>query len=74
VAQAYRHTALQAIEAARFLEIPILNMHLSEGVYFTLPEEPYFTLAKKHDCRIVLETKTIRALRESVAYVRARAE
>ena len=38
VAAAWRRTACETIEAAKKLQIPILNMHLSAGVYFTLPE------------------------------------
>ena len=37
VAQAYLDTLLNTISFARKLHIPILNMHLSEGVHFTLP-------------------------------------
>ena len=37
VAQAYLDTLLKTISFARKLHIPVLNMHLSEGVYFTLP-------------------------------------
>lgn len=38
VAEAYIQTMLDAIRAARELGVPVLNMHLSEGVYFTLPD------------------------------------
>ena len=37
VAQAYLDTLLNTISFARKLHIPILNMHLSEGVHFPLP-------------------------------------
>lgn len=37
VAKAYTDTVLQTIELAKQLRIPVLNMHLSSGVYFTLP-------------------------------------
>lgn len=37
VAQAYLDTLLDAIAAARALRVPVLNMHLAQGVYFTLP-------------------------------------
>lgn len=42
IAQAYRRTAAEAIRLAKRLEIPILNMHLSKGVYFTLPEHKVY--------------------------------
>jgi len=38
VANAYTETVLQTIGLAKRLRIPVLNMHLSKGVYFTLPE------------------------------------
>lgn len=42
IAQAYRHTTTEAIQTAKALNMPILNMHLSGGVYFTLPEKKVF--------------------------------
>lgn len=42
IAQAYRRTTAEAIRLAKTLEMPILNMHLSRGVYFTLPERKVF--------------------------------
>ncbi len=42
VAQAYLQTLLDTIEVAKQLEIPILNMHLLEGVYFTLPDKKHY--------------------------------
>ncbi|WP_429145159.1 sugar phosphate isomerase/epimerase family protein [Anaerotaenia torta] len=39
IAQAYTDTVIHTIEAAKRLHVPVLNMHLSMGVYFTLPEE-----------------------------------
>ena len=37
VAEAYLHTVQETIILAGKLHIPVLNMHLSQGVYFTLP-------------------------------------
>ena len=42
VAQAWRQTALDNIALAKALDIPVLNMHLSRGVHFTLPEQKVF--------------------------------
>ena len=42
VAQAYTRTVLETIRIARRLNIPVLNMHLSEGVYFTLSDRKIF--------------------------------
>ena len=38
VAAAYRNTVKRTIAAAKALDVPILNMHMNHGVYFTLPE------------------------------------
>ena len=37
VSDAYTDTVLLAIELAKQLHVPVLNMHLTKGVYFTLP-------------------------------------
>ncbi len=42
IARAYRQTAEDAAALARSLDMPVLNMHLSRGVYFTLPERKVF--------------------------------
>lgn len=42
VSEAYRHTVRETIKMARYLDIPVLNMHLSKGVYFTLPDRKIF--------------------------------
>lgn len=42
VAGAYTRTVLSTIGAARKLGAPVLNMHLSRGVYFTLPDRRVF--------------------------------
>lgn len=42
VATAYTETVLQTIELTKLLRIPVLNMHLSKGVYFTLPEKKVY--------------------------------
>ncbi len=38
IAEGYRRTVAETVELAKKLEIPVLNMHLSKGVYFTLPD------------------------------------
>lgn len=38
VREAYVHTALRAIELAARHDMPLLNMHLHPGVYFSLPQ------------------------------------
>lgn len=42
VAQAYLNTVLDTIQLAKHLQTPVLNMHLSKGVYFTLPDRKIF--------------------------------
>ena len=42
VAKAYLDTVLETTEIATRLHAPVLNMHLSRGVYFTLPERKIF--------------------------------
>jgi len=42
VATAYNETVLETIEIAKHLSVSILNMHLSAGVYFTLPNKKVF--------------------------------
>ncbi len=39
VAEAYMQTMLDAVRSAKELGVPLLNMHLSGGVYFTLPNK-----------------------------------
>lgn len=49
VAQAYRRTVRETIEVAKKLGVPILNMHLSKGVYFTLPDKKVFLFDEYKD-------------------------
>lgn len=42
VANAYTKTVLETINLAKILGVPVLNMHLSDGVYFTLPDNKVF--------------------------------
>jgi len=49
VADAYTETVLQTVALAKQLSIPVLNMHLSRGVYFTLPEKKVYLLDEYMD-------------------------
>lgn len=49
VANAYRETVLQTIELAKKLDVPILNMHMFRGVYFTLPERKVYLFEEYRD-------------------------
>ena len=42
IAQGYLRTVVETIALAKKLGIPVLNMHLSRGVYFTLPDQKVF--------------------------------
>ncbi|MBR6635727.1 MAG: sugar phosphate isomerase/epimerase, partial [Clostridia bacterium] len=46
VASAYLKTVADTISLAKQLDIPVLNMHLSDGVYFTLPDKRVFLFEK----------------------------
>ena len=49
VAVAYLETVLATIELAKKLDVPILNMHLSKGVYFTMPQNKIYLFNKYID-------------------------
>lgn len=42
IAEGYRRTVADTIELAKQLDIPVINMHLSCGVYFTLPDRKVY--------------------------------
>lgn len=42
VAEAWMETVTEAVGVAKRLGIPVLNMHLSKGVYFVMPEKKAF--------------------------------
>lgn len=42
VTDAYTNTVLQTIALAKQLRSPVLNMHLSKGVFFTLPDQKVY--------------------------------
>ena len=49
IANAYIKTVLSTINIAKQLKIPVLNMHMSNGVYFTLPNEKVFLFNQYKD-------------------------
>lgn len=79
VAQAWRQTALDTIALAKTLDIPVLNMHLSRGVHFTLPEQKVFLFAQykaqylstlcafRDDCECAIGEANIRICVENCA-------
>lgn len=42
IAEAWTKTTIDTIKFAQKLKIPVLNLHLNEGVYFTLPSEKVY--------------------------------
>lgn len=59
IAEAYLQTLLETIDAARQLGVPILNMHLNQGVYFTLPDRKAFLY---HDYRTLFLERLAKAV------------
>ncbi len=53
VADAYTQTMLRTIDLALKIDIPILNMHLPRGVYFTMPTERIFLFDEYSDDYLV---------------------
>lgn len=49
VADAYIKTVIDTIELAKILRVPVLNMHLSKGVYFTLPDKKVYLFSEYKD-------------------------
>jgi sugar phosphate isomerase/epimerase len=49
VADSYIRTTVETIELAKKLEMPVLNMHMPLGVYFTLPEGKVYLLERYQD-------------------------
>ena len=49
VSNAYRKTVLETIKIAKQLNIPVLNMHMTEGVYFTLPTKKVYLFKQYKD-------------------------
>ncbi|OOM76443.1 xylose isomerase-like TIM barrel [Clostridium puniceum] len=63
VCNAYIKTILSTIEIAKELKVPILNMHMGNGVYFTLPTEKVY-LFKQYKEYYLLKLKSFRTLCE----------
>lgn len=59
VSGAYRETVRQTIDLAKKLSIPVLNMHMPLGVYFTLPRGKVFLFGEYRE-RFFEEMRTFR--------------
>jgi len=49
VANAYLNTVLQTIDYSKILNIPILNIHMHPGIYFTLPDRKVYLFDEYKD-------------------------
>ncbi len=49
IAEGYRRTVTETIRLAKVLGVPVLNMHLSRGVHFTMPEGKVYLFAAYRD-------------------------
>lgn len=49
IAGAYRRTVTETIELAKKLHSPIINMHVAQGVYFTLPGKKVYLFDQYRD-------------------------
>lgn len=59
IAEGYRRTVAETISLAKQLGAPVLNMHLSRGVYFTLPDKKVYLFSEYKESYL----KSIRAFR-----------
>lgn len=59
VSDAWRMTALRAVKLARKNGIPAVNMHMPQGVYFTLPDKKVFLYDHYWDT-VCAKTRTFR--------------
>lgn len=46
IAQGYRRTVAETITLAKKLGIPVINMHMSRGIYFTLPDRKVYLFSQ----------------------------
>jgi transposase len=46
VAKPWMQTVMDAIALAKALQMPILNMHMSTGAYFTMPAQRIYLLSR----------------------------
>lgn len=63
VAEAYIVTMVDTISLAKKIRVPVINMHLASGVYFTLPNEKVYLYGTK----LELFLDSIRKFRDIVA-------
>lgn len=64
ISSAYGKTILSTIEIAKELKVPALNMHMNNGVYFTLPTEKVY-LFKEYKENYLSNLKNFRNLCEN---------
>lgn len=64
VSKAYMRTVLATIEIAKNLKVSVLNMHMNNGVYFTLPTEKVY-LFKEYKENYLSDLEKFRSLCEN---------
>lgn len=62
IAEAYIATMVDNISLAKKLSVPVINMHLASGVYFTLPNEKVFL----YETNLELYLDSVRKFRDIV--------
>ena len=63
VSEAYSDTLKDTVALAKEAEIPLLNMHLAEGVYFTMPDEKIYLYDRYENVYL----DSVRAFRDDFA-------
>lgn len=63
ITDAYIATMIDTISLAKQLKVPVINMHLASGVYFTLPNEKVYLYDRNRDSYL----ESVRKIRNTVA-------
>ncbi|MGB8453705.1 MAG: sugar phosphate isomerase/epimerase [Anaerocolumna sp.] len=61
ISKAYSDTVKRTIDVAKKLQIPVINMHMNKGVYFTLPDKKIY-LFEKYNTNYMSEIKAFEEL------------
>ncbi|HHV10119.1 MAG TPA: sugar phosphate isomerase/epimerase [Clostridiales bacterium] len=61
VSKAYSDTVKRTIDIAKRLGVPVLNMHMNKGVYFTLPDKKIY-LFDKYNTNYMADIKAFKEL------------
>lgn len=61
VTKAYSDTVKRTIDVAKKLQVPVINMHMNKGVYFTLPDKKIY-LFDKYNINYMSDIETFKEL------------